>query len=252
MGLAAAQLMSEAGWPVLMCDLDADRLAAATVDLPAETETLAGDISDLSYGETLLAKLAGRPIGALIHCAGLSPTLASVERILDVNLAATMRLVETVRPQMSEGAAAVLYASCSGQQMGDVLDAQIEAVTTPEAVASLAAFCNGNSGAAYSISKRAVQALVRREAKAFGKRGLRVASISPGIIDTPMGRSEMAKQPIMQKMIENSALERAARPEEVSAVAVFLCSPAASFVTGIDILVDGGCLATPMPIQVAG
>lgn len=252
MGLATAQLMAQAGWPILMCDLHADSLAANATTMPHAVETLVGDITEPSFGQNLVARLAGRQIGAFVHSAGLSPTLGTVERILDVNLAATMRLVEAVRPVMSPGAAAVLFASCSGQQLGDVLDAQIEAVTTPDQVASLAAICSGNTGIAYSMSKRAVQALVRREAKAFGKRGLRIVSISPGIIDTPMGRAEMEQQPIMKMMLENSAFERAAQAEEVAAVALFLCSPAASYVTGTDILVDGGCLATPMSLDTAG
>ncbi len=246
MGQASARLLAEAGWTVLLCDMNADRLAATAAEIPGTTEVLTGDISDQAYGDQLVAALAGRPIGALIHCAGLSPTLASAERILDVNLAATMRLVEVVRPRMAEGAAAVLFASSAAHQVGDHFDAQIKPVTTPEGVADLLAICP-NSGMAYSVAKRGVYLLARREAKAFGLKGARIASVSPGVIDTPMGRAEMEQQPIMQAMVDNSAIARPARAEEVAAVAVFLCSPAASFVTGTDILVDGGCLATPLP-----
>jgi NAD(P)-dependent dehydrogenase (short-subunit alcohol dehydrogenase family) len=246
MGQSAARLLAEDGWPLLLCDLNADRLAQTAEQLPGKVEMLAGDISDLAYGDKLVAALAGRPIGALIHCAGLSPTMASAERILEVNLAATMRLIEAVRPRMSEGAAAVLFASSAAHQIGDALDAQIGKVTTPDSVATLAPIAT-NPGMAYSVAKRGVFLLVRREAKAFGARGARIASISPGIIDTPMGRAEMEEHPIMKALVENSALPRPALAEEVAAVAVFLCSPAASFVTGTDILVDGGSLATPLP-----
>jgi NAD(P)-dependent dehydrogenase (short-subunit alcohol dehydrogenase family) len=244
MGEAAARILAEAGWPLLVCDLNAERLDAASARFTqaAWVEKLAGDISDTGFPDRLVAALAGRPIGALIHCAGLSPTMADPARILDVNLAATFRLVEAVRPRMSPGAAAVLFASSAAHMVGTNLDAQISAVTTPDAVPSLMPL-SPDPGMAYTVSKRGVFLLVRREAAAFGRRGARIASISPGIIDTPMGRSEMEKQPIMKTAVEQSALARPARAEEVAAVAAFLCTPAASFVTGVDILVDGGSIA---------
>ncbi|CAN7445313.1 SDR family oxidoreductase [Phenylobacterium sp. LjRoot225] len=250
MGEAAARLMSEAGWPLLLCDLNAERLDDAADRLRAggQADTLAGDIADAGFPDRLASALAGRAVGALIHCAGLSPTMADPARILEVNLAATMRLLDVVRPRMAQDAAAVLFASSAAHMQGATLDAEISKVTTPEAVASLAAYAP-ESGAAYSISKRGVMLLVRREAAAFGQRGARIASISPGIIDTPMGRAEMALQPIMQTLVDRSALGRPARSEEVAAVAVFLCTPAASFVTGTDILVDGGSLAMPFAAQ---
>jgi NAD(P)-dependent dehydrogenase (short-subunit alcohol dehydrogenase family) len=244
MGEAAARLMAEAGWPLLLVDLSADRLQATAERLrqSGPVETLAGDLADTAFPDMLAAALADRPVGAMIHCAGLSPTMADPARILEVNLAATMRLVEVVRPRMSEGAAAVLFASTAGHMLGTMLDEQISKATTPEAVASLTPLAP-ESGAAYSISKRGVMLLVKREAQAFGRRGARIASVSPGIIDTPMGRMEMANQPMMKGLLENTALPRMARPEEVAAVAVFLCSPTASFVTGTDVLVDGGSMA---------
>lgn len=244
MGAAAARLMSRAGWPLLLCDLNAERLEGAAAELrrAGPVDTLAGDISDLAWPRRAVEALAGRPVGALIHCAGLSPTMGDPARILDVNLAASMRLLDAVRPHLAEGAGLVLFASSAGHMAGTAMDAQIGAVTKPEEVERLVAMAQGDSGAAYSISKRGVHLLVRREAMAIGRRGARITSISPGIIDTPMGRQEMESHPIMKKMVEISPLGRAAQAEEVAAVAVFLTSPAAGFVTGIDILVDGGAI----------
>jgi NAD(P)-dependent dehydrogenase (short-subunit alcohol dehydrogenase family) len=236
--------MAKDGWPLLLCDLNGERLEAAAQRLRAAgvVETLAGDLSDTGYPDRLATALGERPVGALIHCAGLSPSMGDPARILEVNLAATMRLVDAVRPRMSQGAAAVLFASTAGHMLGARLDEQISKATTPQAVASLAPLAP-ESGAAYSISKRGVMLLVRREAQAFGRRGARIVSVSPGIIDTPMGRTEMAQQPMMKALVANTALPRMAQPEEVAAIAVFLCSPTASFVSGTDVLVDGGSMA---------
>ena len=239
MGEAAARLMGEAGWPLLLVDLNADRLAGSA---PAGADQLAGDIAAADFGERLQGAIGDRKVGALIHCAGLSPTMADAGRILEVNLAASMRLIDAVRDLMADDGAIVLFASSSAYMVGNALDEQLKAVTTPEQVATLVQYAK-DSGAGYGISKRGVQILAQRESLALGVRGIRVTSVSPGIIDTPMGRQEMETQPIMKVLVEKSGLLRAARAEEVAAVAVFLTSPAASFVSGVDVLVDGGSVA---------
>jgi NAD(P)-dependent dehydrogenase (short-subunit alcohol dehydrogenase family) len=100
---------------------------------------------------------------------------------------------------------------------------------------------------AYALSKRGVLRLVRRHARAWGAKGARLVSLSPGIIDTGMGRLEAASQPVMARMVEASALGRMGGADEVAAVAAFLASDAASFLTGADVLVDGGATAALRP-----
>ena len=81
---------------------------------------------------------------------------------------------------------------------------------------------------------------VGRAAVPWGRRGGRVNSIAPGLIDTPMGRLEMEQQPMMQQMLEHTPLGRLGDPQEVAAAVRYLVSDDASFVSGIDLLVDGG------------
>src|SRR3546814_9551144 len=96
---------------------------------------------------------------------------------------------------------------------------------------------------AYSWAKRGVQRFVRQEAMRLGPVGARICSISPGIIDTPQGRQEAETHAVMQQLVEMSALGREGRSEELAAVAAFLLSDEASFLTGTDVLVDGGVVA---------
>jgi NAD(P)-dependent dehydrogenase (short-subunit alcohol dehydrogenase family) len=246
MGSACAARLAARGWALIMCDLDAGRLELTAAPLrqsALQVEILAGNIADAAFPDRLIALLGDRLIGAVIHTAGLSPTMGDAAQIFAVNYDATVRLVEVVRPRIVEGGCAVLIASSSGYSaISPENDAALDAIGPGEDSSSLLKIAS-TPGHAYSLSKRGVQRLVERQAMAFGARKARIMSISPGLIDTSMGRAEAKAHPIMEKMRLNTPLGRYGTAEEIASVAVFLCSPDASFVSGSDIKVDGGVLA---------
>lgn len=244
MGSACARQLAEAGWNnLLLCDVSEERLEAVAKPLREAGSTvtiLAGDIADPVFPTKMVAALKGEPIAALIHTAGIAPMNQESVRILSVNLDATTRLVDAVRDRMAQGSSAVLFASNSSYFP---MPPEVAAAFTqplPEGGAVSLVNLAPNSEVAYPLSKLGVRALVKREAKVFGERGARLVSLSPGAIDTPMTQGTQVSGPLAERMIFGSAIGRMGQAEEVAMVAVFLCSPAARFVTGVDWLVDGG------------
>lgn len=246
MGSASAAELAAAGYrELLLCDIDPARLEAIAAPLRAagaSVTILAGNVADPDYPQQVVAALGGNQVAALVHTAGVGPRGGDPAAILDINLAASIRLVETLREHMASGSAAVLIASNSAYfPIPAEATAACREATTADSVAALAAFCP-DGVAAYPLSKYGVMQIVKREAKAFGARGARINSISPGATDTAMVASERAHSPNLDAMLAAQPILRMARPEEMASVAVFLCSPGASFITATDVLVDGGMI----------
>jgi len=202
------------------------------------------DVSDPAAVAALAAHVAELgPFRALVHAAGLSPTMAEPRKIVDVNLVGTVRVLDAFEPLVTGGSAAVCFASSAGYLPLELLGAELaELVNVPRSDDFLdrAAPLLPDSGMAYAWSKKGVQLEAAAAAVRWGPRGGRCLSLSPGLIDTPMGRQEFEQQPIMKDLLAQTPLGRLGTADEIAAVVAFLLSDDASFVSGIDVLVDGG------------
>ena len=245
MGRAIAVALAREGRPLILSDLHAEPLGALATSLEgqAEIRVVAGDVTAADYAANIFAALNGRRIGLLAHAAGVSPSMADGKRVFAINFTATKHLTEAVVPHMALGGAVVLIASNSGHMFArGIVDRAVRKVIAGRRSA-LVDLSLRNPRFAYPISKRAVQLYAVAMAPAFGRVGARIVSLSPGIIDTDMGRLEQKAGPEMDRMIEVTALARMGRSEEIASVVAFLASPAASYISGTDILVDGGTVA---------
>ena len=245
MGAAIARALARQGRPLVLGDLHEGPLASLAAELSGEVPVTIvwGDVTASDYAKRLAAKLGARKIAAFVHAAGVSPSMANGRRILEINFTATKALVETILPKMAPESAAVLIASNSGQIFANhFIDRSVRKLLKGR-LSLLAKLMLRSPKTAYPLSKRAVQLYAQAMAPAFGRAGARIVSISPGIIDTEMGRKEQGAGPEMDKMISVTPLNRAGRAEDIASVVSFLVSPAACYITGTDILVDGGTIA---------
>jgi NAD(P)-dependent dehydrogenase (short-subunit alcohol dehydrogenase family) len=207
---------------------------------------VACDVSDRDAVAALVARV--RELGtfrALAHAAGISPVMADPRRVFEVDLLGTQLLLDAFEELVVSGSAAVCFSSIAAYQIAPYANEEIDAlIDAPLAPGFLdqAAAAYADSGLAYSLAKRGVIRACARASVRWGRRGGRVNSLAPGLIDTPMGRAEFAKQPMMKPMFDSTPLGRFGQAEEVAAAAAFLLSDAASFISGIDVPVDGALL----------
>ncbi len=251
MGEAIARRLG-AGRVVVLADAAEAQLASAADRLRAnghEVEAIRTDVSSAADVEGLArAAAALGPIRCVVHTAGVSPVQATPEQVVAVDVVGTALVLEAFEPYVVSGTVAVCIASMAGT-MTTVDPATLRRLaTTPAAgLARLAELdpATMDAGTAYGIAKRANQVRVEAASPAWGRRGGRVVSISPGIIATPMGNAELDGPfgEVMRSMIEMSGTRRVGTADDIAAAVEFLVSPAASFITGTDLLVDGGVIA---------
>lgn len=243
-----------AGKHLLLADFNETNLQNAKTALEDAGHTVTTQVVDVSDAESVrtLAQAAAAlgDVVQVVSTAGVSPVQAPAEAVLAVDLYGTAVVLEEFGKVIAPGGAGVHISSMAGH-MPPPLDpetAHALAFTPVEellALPVLAPDAVPNSGAAYAISKQANHLRVQAAAVTWGDRGARVNCISPGIILTPLARDEMSGPGSegYRKMIEVSAAGRVGTADEVATAAAFLLGPDAAFITGTDLLIDGGVIA---------
>lgn len=250
MGLATAGILGR-DHRIVLADLGGERLDVAAEDLRArgvEVETAECDITDRASVDaaTALADASGG-LRAVVHTAGVSPLMGSAEKIIRINALGTVNVAEAAFAVARPGFALVNVASIAGHLLPSALHPTLvykSALTDVERMSSrLTAIANltpkaGRPATAYSLSKAFVIWYSARVAEAFGTKDARVLSVSPGSFDTEMGRLE--EKSGSGKMVEFAALKRFGTTDEIAEVLAFCASDKPGYLTGTDILCDGG------------
>jgi NAD(P)-dependent dehydrogenase (short-subunit alcohol dehydrogenase family) len=241
---------------LVLTDVDAQKLEPLAHALSLEGYDVAGQVAGDLADQTLLdalaeaARLAG-PLAALVHTAGLSPSLAPWDAIVRTNIVSTALLLDVFDEVPGPGAVMVLIASIAGHGLprDDARDAVADAARAPDLLQRLYPFLQAlagtdndaaMSGVAYGVSKRAVIRMAEARAPSLGAKGRRIVSISPGTIYTPMGRAENERNPTAARVVHATPIGRWGMPTDIASAVEFLISGAAGFITGSDLRIDGG------------
>ena len=229
-GLETARLLTARGADVLITGRDEGRLGAAAEAVPG-LRTLRSDAGSKDDAQRLHDAVAGQfgYLDVLVLNAGITPfqpigdwSAEKFDELIAINVRGPFMQAQALLPLMRENGSVVLVSSIVARQAGPAV-------------------------AAYGSSKAALTLLGKGLVKTFAERGVRVNTVSPGPIDTPAwtktGLPEHVIAGVREERATKSPLGRYGRPEEVAEVIAFLVSPAASYVAGADVLVDGGILA---------
>ena len=223
-GKAIAQAFVREGAEVLLADIDGDEVARVSAALGQAALTI--DVSQKAGIERLFGEVAARwgSLDILVNNAGITHaceldelTEDDFDRVFATNLKSALWATQAAARLMTSGGAVVNLSSVNA------------VLAIPNQIP-------------YVISKGAMKQLTNVTALALAPRGIRVNAIGPGTIMTEMGRSVMADEAAVQRILSRTPLGRPGEPEEVAAVAVFLASDEASYITGQTIYPDGGRL----------
>jgi NAD(P)-dependent dehydrogenase (short-subunit alcohol dehydrogenase family) len=230
-GLATARVLHEAGFGVLVTGRNPDTLAAARRNLPEEVAVLRADARSVPDAKRVADELGQRfgKVDAAILNAGIARMTplesldeALYDELFDVNVKGYLFTLQAILPLLGSGSTVVFTSSTAARR--------------------------GVPGqSVYSATKAAVNSLVRSLAVELAPRGIRVNGVSPGPVETQalakMGVADDQLEAVRKQIVGLLPMGRFGSDEEIARTVAFLASPAASFITGANIDVDGGMLA---------
>lgn len=245
MGIAIARRIGT-GHKLVLADFDKNRLDVVEKELTdAGYDVVTQQLDVVNYESVeRLAETAAKlgSIRTVINTAGVSSSSNNAKLILEVNLIGNANFIEAFQKYISEESVGILISSMAGHAYSGnpELEQQIKAANREKMAEIVHQLNNGDTIFAYVVSKWGNQLQVQSASLTWGKKNARILSISPGTIATPQAKAEMQIHSSMKDMIENGPVKRFGTPEDIAGVVEFLNSSAASFMTGTDILVDGG------------
>ncbi len=254
MGLATAKVVGR-DHTLVLCDVRQVRLDEAVRTLEGLGITVKAvncDVTDRKAVDGLLDTAAGLgAVGSVIHTAGVSPSMGSAEYVMRTNAIGTLNVNESFYASAGEGAAIVNVASMAAHMLPESM---LPTAQFPQALQDETAFMTDmlaacavvpeemQSGIAYAVSKSFVRWYSVAQCERFNARGLRILSVSPGSVDTEMGQLEAEAG--AGAMVADAAVPRWGKPEEMAELLAFCASDKAGYLTGTDILNDGGVVAS--------
>ena len=251
-GLAIIRRVS-AGKHIVLADYSQDnaqRAAQTLENAGFECSTIKCDLGSREDILSLVEYATGKgEVMNVVNAAGVSPSQAPVAEILRVDLYGTSVLIEEFGKVIGEGGSCVVISSQSGHRLPALPQEQNDALamTATDKLLELPFLkAIDDTLKAYQYSKRCNVLRVMAEATRWGRRGATINSISPGIIITPLANDELhgPRKDGYLKMIEGMPARRAGTPDEVGDLAEFLMSSRGRFISGADLLIDGGCTAS--------
>ncbi|WP_409436573.1 SDR family oxidoreductase [Mycobacterium sp. SMC-14] len=254
MGLATAKILGR-DHTVVLCDVRQERLDSAQValtELGIAATAVNCDVTDRDAVMRLFDIASGLgPLASVIHTAGVSPSMGDAEFVMRINAFGTLVVNEVFHDVAPDGAVIVNVASMAAQLLPDKAYPTKQfplAYSDGDAfVAAMTAYCNNapeqvRSGFSYTVSKAFVKWYCASQAERFGGRGLRIVSVSPGNIDTEMGRRE--EKAGVGLMMPDALIPRWGTAEEMAELFAFCAGDKCRYLTGADILADGGVVAS--------
>lgn len=232
---------------VLISSRSEDKLQNAEKELKKHGVDVVYKTSDLTDQKSLeelfhYADSLGK-IRTIVNSAGVSGSGGDARFTFEIDLIGTENLIKESKKVVEENSVLILIGSMMGRIVPDSEDYNkyLENPSKEGSIDSLLKIVDNNSDTAYNFSKKGVQLLAQKYAPEFGEKGARIISVSPGIIMTPMAEKAAEEHPEqMNYMKSMTPAGRNGKPEDVAYAVAFLADEKASFITGTDILIDGG------------